>query len=74
MFFWPASNQPAPADVDVVPCNAPDMLSLKMTVTFSFFIPGAPLDTEKLRAALDVAIREKMPRAGARLARRNGVR
>ena len=44
-----------------------------MSVTFSFFIPGPPLSVDKLRDALNVAIREKIPQAGARQVVRNGV-
>jgi len=48
-------------------------MALGFTISFSFHIPGPPLDADKLRLALDLVVRKKMPQAGARLVIRNGV-
>ena len=58
--------------MDVVPLTALDFPSKDIVMTFAFVIP-ARLDPAKLRESLFVAIAEKLPRAGARVAYRNGV-
>ena len=73
MPLWFSTNEPAPPDVDVVACSAIDCVSDGIILTFMFLIPGPPLDIDKLQTALFDVIRTKMPRAGCRLARRNGV-
>ena len=74
MPFWSSKNEPAPPDVDVVACSAIDCVTDGLVLTFTFVFPGPPLDVDKLRTALFDVVRTKLPRAGCRLVRRNGVR
>lgn len=67
------NNTDAPADVDTVVCSATDVMLESITMTYAFVVP-APLDVTKLRESLFTVIVNKLPRAGARLAKRNGVR
>jgi len=73
MPLWGSSFTPQPTNVDVLTCSASDCLAVNLTTTYALFIPGPPLDVERLRDSLERVVSEKFPRAGARLARRNGV-
>ncbi|KZV98166.1 hypothetical protein EXIGLDRAFT_832425 [Exidia glandulosa HHB12029] len=76
MFSWLDWRKKAPESpplgVDTVVCSASDLSSKDVTLTYCFVIP-APLDVDKLKAGLFAAIEQKLPRCGARLARRNGL-
>ncbi|KAH7092711.1 hypothetical protein BKA62DRAFT_626010 [Auriculariales sp. MPI-PUGE-AT-0066] len=60
-----------PTDMDVVPCSVNDMLADGMIITYGLFIP-ARLEVGKLRDSLQEVVTKKLPRAGARLAYRDG--
>jgi hypothetical protein len=70
LFFAPT---PPPADVRVVPCTGIDAAPRQLVVTTGFIF-DARLDTKKLEDTLALLVERKFPRAGARLALRNGVR
>src|ERR1700761_8992592 len=72
LFSTPAPTPP-PADVHIVPCTGMDLSSRRFVVTTGFII-DARLDPKKLEASLLMLVERKFPRAGARLAHRNGVR
>ncbi|KAJ7145627.1 hypothetical protein C8R44DRAFT_689695 [Mycena epipterygia] len=56
----------------IIPCTGMDVWSRDFVVTIGFVI-DARLDAQILRQSLFTIIERKFPRAGARLARRNGV-
>ncbi|KAJ7331408.1 hypothetical protein DFH08DRAFT_1083911 [Mycena albidolilacea] len=68
LFFAPT---PPPADVRVVPCTGIDAAPRQLVVTTGFIF-DARLDTKKLEDTLALLVERKFPRAGARLALRNG--
>ncbi|KAF8186864.1 hypothetical protein K438DRAFT_1835157 [Mycena galopus ATCC 62051] len=70
LFVTPSPTLP-PADVRVVPCSGIDLAGRDLVVTTGFVI-DARLDTKKLEDTLAVLVEQKFPRAGARLALRNG--
>lgn len=61
-------------DVEIVPCAAADLGSRPLVLTIAFVLPTPCADVAALRDALFAAIREKMPKAGARLVKRDKVR
>ena len=62
----------APSGLDTSPCSISDLVTDGITVTYGLFVPSR-LDADKLRSALHLVIENKLPSAGARLAKRNGV-
>jgi len=66
-------QEPAPSGFNTSPCSISDIVTDGVTVTYGLFIP-LRLDADKLRNALHLVIENKLPSAGARLAKRNGVR
>ncbi|KAJ7850081.1 hypothetical protein B0H13DRAFT_2087582 [Mycena leptocephala] len=67
----PPPTQP-PDGVHIIPCTGIDLGPRRMVVTTGLIIDGR-LDPKKLETSLSSLIAKKFPRAGARLALRNGV-
>nr|GAT48154.1 predicted protein [Mycena chlorophos] len=63
---------PLPSDADVIPCTGIDLGPRRMVVTTGLLI-DAKLDLKRLETTLTLLIEQKFPRAGARLALRNGI-
>ncbi|KAJ7092796.1 hypothetical protein B0H15DRAFT_882672 [Mycena belliarum] len=73
--LWPFSRRELvapPPGVDTVPCTGLDLIPLDVVLT-SGFIVNTRLDAKKLEETLSTLIVHRLPRAGARLALRNGV-
>lgn len=66
--YFHREPQPPPPDVDVAVLNAMDVGPKDITLTM-----GIVVHAVLLKHALYLAIEQKLPRAGARLALRNGV-
>ncbi|KAJ7099972.1 hypothetical protein B0H15DRAFT_503638 [Mycena belliarum] len=62
----------APLTVDTVPCSALDLIARDLVLTTGFIV-NARLEAKKLEETLSTIIVHKVPRAGARVALRNGV-
>ncbi|KAK7019123.1 hypothetical protein R3P38DRAFT_2715268 [Favolaschia claudopus] len=69
LFFTPT---PPPNDARVVPCSGVDLAGRDVVVTTGFII-DARLDVKKLEETFSLLVEQKFPRAGARLALRNGT-
>lgn len=65
--------EPIPTDVDIVLCPTLDLPSKDNIITYTFVVQ-ARLDPSILERAVFESIELRLPRAGARLVRRNGVR
>ncbi|KAJ7079648.1 hypothetical protein C8R43DRAFT_344964 [Mycena crocata] len=65
-------TSPPPPGVRTIPCTGLDIALRDGTITTGFVIE-AQLDPKKLQHTFWVLVESKFPRAGARLARRNGV-
>jgi hypothetical protein len=61
-----------PAGVRTIPCTGIDLGARDIVITTGFII-DARLDAKRLEETLSTIIDRKFPRAGARLALRNGV-
>lgn len=70
--FGSTALEPAPSGVDVTVLNGIDVGPKDITMTMCMVV-HAVLDVDKLKSGLFAAIEHKLPRAGARLALRNGV-
>ncbi|KAJ7735811.1 hypothetical protein B0H16DRAFT_128753 [Mycena metata] len=70
--YFSAKTAPPPADVHVIPCSGLDVAARDIILTTGLII-NARLDVKKLEDSLTTLIKHKFPRAGARLALRNGV-
>ncbi|KAF7325700.1 hypothetical protein MKEN_00420200 [Mycena kentingensis (nom. inval.)] len=68
---WFGETAPPPG-MRVVPCNGLDLASVEMVLTTAFIVNGR-LDASKLEDTLTALIVQNFPRAGSRLAHRNGV-
>ncbi|KAJ6591560.1 hypothetical protein DFH09DRAFT_974716 [Mycena vulgaris] len=64
--------KPAPASMRIAPCSVLDVEKRDAVLTTGLVI-DARLDTQKLEHSLSILVERKFPRAGARLAIRNGV-
>ncbi|KAJ6614589.1 hypothetical protein B0H10DRAFT_1803124 [Mycena sp. CBHHK59/15] len=71
-FFRRHKSDPQPADFDTIPCTGLDLDARDLVITNSFII-DTRLDVEKLDQTLCDLVQKKFPRAGARLALRNGI-
>jgi hypothetical protein len=67
-------NTPPPAGVRIIPCTAVDRFAAHRHVLTPGLVINARLDTKILEESMSRLIEHKFPRAGARLAFRNGVR
>ena len=67
-------NTPPPAGVRIIPCTAVDRLAAHGSVLTPGLVINARLDVKMLEQSLIRLVEHKFPRAGARLAFRNGVR
>ncbi|KAJ7914768.1 hypothetical protein B0H13DRAFT_2324954 [Mycena leptocephala] len=73
VFSKPPSPPTQPPDgVHIIACTGIDLGPRRMVVTTGLIIDGQ-LDPKKLEISLSSLIAKKFPRAGARLALRNGV-
>jgi hypothetical protein len=63
---------PPPADMRTLPCTGLDLLVPNNIITTGFII-DTRLDAKLLEQTLSTLVEFRFPRAGARLARRNGV-
>ncbi|KAF7301962.1 hypothetical protein MIND_00762300 [Mycena indigotica] len=70
-WLWPPKTTPPPPGMHVVPCTGVDLVALDLVLTTAFIV-DAKLDPRKLEETLLLLISRKFPRAGARLALRNG--
>ncbi|KAJ7099974.1 hypothetical protein B0H15DRAFT_877227, partial [Mycena belliarum] len=61
-----------PSTVDAIPCSGLDLTVLDLILTTGFIV-NARLDAKKLEETLSTIIAHRLPRAGARIALRNGV-
>ncbi|KAJ7739746.1 hypothetical protein B0H14DRAFT_2990656 [Mycena olivaceomarginata] len=66
-------NTPPPAGVRIIPCTAVDRFAAHRHVLTPGLVINARLDTKILEESMSRLIEHKFPRAGARLAFRNGV-
>ncbi|KAF7373690.1 hypothetical protein MSAN_00580000 [Mycena sanguinolenta] len=71
--FLKHKRTPPPAGVRTIPCTAVDRLMAKGIVYTIGLVINARLDTKILEESLSRLIEHKFPRAGARLAFRNGA-
>ncbi|KAJ7065048.1 hypothetical protein C8F01DRAFT_983836 [Mycena amicta] len=69
--FWTPAPTPPPPEVRIVPCTGIDVAVVDVVLT-TVFVVDARLDPKKLEDSLSRLIVCKFPRAGARLALRNG--
>ncbi|KAF7325653.1 hypothetical protein MKEN_00415200 [Mycena kentingensis (nom. inval.)] len=69
--FWTPASTPPPVDAHVIACTGLDTGGMDIIVTTGLIVDGQ-LDPVKLEATLSLLVKEKFPRAGARLARANG--
>ncbi|KAJ7185825.1 hypothetical protein C8R46DRAFT_880912 [Mycena filopes] len=70
--FFSATLTPPPADVRCFPCTGIDISARDVVLTTGLIV-DARLDTEKLEDTLTTLVTHKFPRAGARIALRNGA-
>ncbi|KAJ6487719.1 hypothetical protein C8R45DRAFT_994115 [Mycena sanguinolenta] len=70
--FTPHASTPPPADMDCMPCTGFDVAARDVILTTGLII-NTRLDAKKLEQSLSTLVKCKFPRAGARLALRNGV-
>ncbi|KAJ7032024.1 hypothetical protein C8F04DRAFT_1040926 [Mycena alexandri] len=70
--FFSVKTTLPPADVHIIPCSGLDVAARDLILTTGLII-DARLDVKKLEDSLTTLIKHKFPRAGARLALRNGV-
>ncbi|KAF8196261.1 hypothetical protein K438DRAFT_1673227 [Mycena galopus ATCC 62051] len=79
MFFWPLSlfsgtkTTPPPSGMRTIPCTAVDRMAASNLVLTTGLVISARLDARRLEETLSTLIERKFPRAGARLALRNGT-
>ncbi|KAJ6465808.1 hypothetical protein C8R45DRAFT_939394 [Mycena sanguinolenta] len=66
-------NTPPPAGVRIIPCTAVDRLASHRIVFTPGLVINTRLDTKILEESMSRLIEHKFPRAGARLAFRNGA-
>ncbi|KAF7360166.1 hypothetical protein MVEN_00745100 [Mycena venus] len=71
-FFAPHASTPPPADMRCIPCTGIDV-SVRDLVLTTGLVVNARLDAKRLEQSLSMLVEHKFPRAGARLALRNGV-
>ncbi|KAJ6465779.1 hypothetical protein C8R45DRAFT_1173424 [Mycena sanguinolenta] len=71
--FSRRENTPPPAEVRIIPCTAVDRLAANKSVLTPGLVINARLDTKILEESMSTLIEHKFPRAGARLAFRNGA-
>ncbi|KAF8176242.1 hypothetical protein K438DRAFT_1727497 [Mycena galopus ATCC 62051] len=70
--LWSSPHVPPPADLRCIPCSGIDVGMRQVGYTTGLII-NARLDAKKLEQSLTMLVERKFPRAGARLAHRNGV-
>ncbi|KAJ7606929.1 hypothetical protein FB45DRAFT_764832 [Roridomyces roridus] len=74
--LWSYFNQnlptPPPRGIRIIPCTPVDVLSATWIITTGLIV-DARLDARKLEDTLVMLIEKKFPRAGARVALRNGL-
>ncbi|KAJ7432208.1 hypothetical protein B0H11DRAFT_1760867 [Mycena galericulata] len=70
--FSTRAPTPPPAGMRIIPCTGLDLSSRDMILTTGLVI-DARLDAKKLEESLSMLVEQKFPRAGARVALRNGV-
>ncbi|KAJ6465784.1 hypothetical protein C8R45DRAFT_492379 [Mycena sanguinolenta] len=71
--FSRPENTPPPAGVRTIPCTSVDRLAAAHLVLTTGLVINARLDAKVLEESLSRLIERKFPRAGARLAFRNGA-
>jgi hypothetical protein len=71
-FLAPHASTPPPADMRCIPCTGFDVATRDLVLTTGLII-DTRLDAKKLEQSLSMLVERRFPRAGARLALRNGV-
>ncbi|KAK7022466.1 hypothetical protein R3P38DRAFT_2532807 [Favolaschia claudopus] len=71
--FSSPSSPPPPPGTRLIPCSVPDLNIAQEWVYTVGLVVSAQLDPQKLQESLLMLIERKFPRAGARLAFRNGA-
>ncbi|KAF7373715.1 hypothetical protein MSAN_00582500 [Mycena sanguinolenta] len=71
--FSPHKHTPSPTGVRTIPCTAVDLFAANGLVLTIGLVINARLDAKLLEESLSRLIERKFPRAGARLAFRNGA-
>ncbi|KAJ6579786.1 hypothetical protein B0H10DRAFT_1835314 [Mycena sp. CBHHK59/15] len=70
--LWSKPHQDAPSDVYTIPCSAMD-IQVRDNITTNGVIIDRRLDVQKLEETIFNLVANKFPRAGSRLALRNGI-
>ncbi|KAJ7734554.1 hypothetical protein DFH07DRAFT_928442 [Mycena maculata] len=67
-----SARTPPPESMRTVPCTGFDLVALDLILTTGLII-NTRLESKKLEETISTLVERKFPRAGARIARRNGV-